>query len=98
MILTQSFAPLRKLSAHFAQGLKPHRHFNAVPLPVVETHRFNVRKTLQRPGQARRRILSAGEEHERTPWLNRVRQNGFTTTRNTIANNANTGSSFITRK
>src|ERR1700676_357229 len=38
--------------------------FDGVTLPVVETEHFGTGKALQRPGEAGRRILSAGKKHQ----------------------------------
>ena len=39
--------------------------FDGMTLAVAESERFDVRKALQRPGEAGRGILSAGEQHQR---------------------------------
>jgi Insecticide toxin TcdB middle/N-terminal region/Insecticide toxin TcdB middle/C-terminal region/Salmonella virulence plasmid 65kDa B protein len=57
--------PIRK----FAAQARYHRHaapeLDPVALPVIKTDRFDLGKTLERPAETRRRILTAGKEDKR---------------------------------
>src|SRR5690606_32303103 len=64
-IAAQSFAPAGKLRADGGEHVEAAFEFDAVPLAVVETYRFNALETLQRPREASRRVLTAGKENER---------------------------------
>jgi len=47
------------------QGRAP-VEFDPVALAVIEAERLYMREAIERPGEAGRRILAAGEQHQRT--------------------------------
>ncbi len=61
-VLTQTLTPAGKLPLHAGADLLARSHFNNMTLPIVETHGFNPIKSVQRPRQAGRGILSAGKQ------------------------------------
>jgi hypothetical protein len=66
VIVAQALRPFRKLFANRSDHLLPRFEFDAMTLTVIEAHGFHVRIPRERPREARRGILSAGEEHKCT--------------------------------
>lgn len=65
MIATECRAPFRKLISKTGENARPRRKLGRMALTVIETDRFDRRKPLERPGQARRRILSSRKKNQR---------------------------------
>jgi hypothetical protein len=59
MIVAQTGFPGRVLSRHALTQPRPHTELYGVSLAIVEADRLDTRETLERPGNANRRILAA---------------------------------------
>jgi hypothetical protein len=64
VILAQPLGPGRTQRRHARAHAFARIELGTVALAIVEAHGLDAREALERPGQAHRRILSAGEQHE----------------------------------
>ena len=71
MVLAKPAPPMRKRRRDRRAQLGARFEFDAVALAIVEADRLDALKTVERPGQTRRRILSAGEQHQRALLVHR---------------------------
>src|SRR5262245_15612662 len=64
MTFTQTGFPGSVQSRHAFAYARPHSEFDGVPLAIVESDRLDAGETLERPGEANRRVLPAGKENK----------------------------------
>jgi hypothetical protein len=50
---------------------RPHVELDRIALAIVEADRFDAIETVERPGEAGRRILAAGEQRQRARFVHR---------------------------
>ncbi len=65
MILGELAVPFRKIPPQALDHRRPAVKLDPVALAIIEPDRFDRRKALERPGEAGRRILTAGKQDER---------------------------------
>ena len=65
MIVAKARAPVFGLRGETGADARPHLKLDGVALPVSEADGLDARKALERPGQAYRGILPAGEKDQR---------------------------------
>jgi len=63
MVGAQTLLPVRD-AAYGVTDRRPAFEFDGMALAAIETDRLDMRKPIQRPGQASGGILAAGEHHE----------------------------------
>src|SRR5215470_3351641 len=76
VILAEPCRPRRREGSHALAHAQPCLELGAMALLVVEAYRLDASETLERPRQAHRRILPAGEQHERAVGLHRGHDDG----------------------
>jgi hypothetical protein len=72
VILPEPFGPCRLENPHALTHALSRVEFGAMALPVIEPQRLDASETLQRPRQADRRILPAGEQDKRAIGIHRA--------------------------
>src|SRR6516165_5992161 len=76
VILAEPCRPRRREGLDALAHAPPRLELGAMALLVVEAHRLDANETLERPGQAYRRILPAGEQHQRALGIDRGHDDG----------------------
>jgi len=64
MIFIETGFPGTVQSRHAFAYARPHGEFDGVPLAIVESDRLDARETLERPGEANRRVLPTRKENK----------------------------------
>src|SRR5215469_7557753 len=74
MVFAQLVAPVREMAAKGIKDARPRLELGRVTLSIVEAERNHRCETVQRPGEAGRRILASGEKDDSGVCRHRAKQ------------------------
>src|SRR6266481_7143544 len=94
MVFAQPRRPIRAQRLDAVEQPAAAIEFDGVTLAIVETEHFDARKAPQRPCEAGRGILSAGEQHQGGPGLQLIGHAAALSTHRSSGQSVERGTSY----